>query len=407
MSEEGVNVINGSTPNSSSPVESRSSSPMPPQPPQKTKRFQNGWSKEQERLMAEWSDIAICYRWLHDKSDKIFHVKTLLISLPVIFLSTISGFSNIGVQAILDSDEMKKYASFAIAGVSLFAGLLTTVGDRLRYAQLEESHRVASIAWGKFQRLVAVELALNPNDRMDSLDFLKICRSDLDRLIEQSPPIPKESIALFEKKFGQIKDLKKPDICGALEHTNVFSSSEERLKQVAVEASLMLRRKKQTLNELVSPEIERIVEEQVQRRLAEAIEDRKKRLEYEIETKRQEEQKEREDREKALEERRKKIQEEIELEKQKIYGKMTSVSHASHASSIPERSSSGSQFETRLNFKRASLKEPPRGIAKTPSASSLVDTEIYTKQTNQIRQPNESNQKTDLNSDKIIIVSRD
>jgi hypothetical protein len=398
-SEQGVNIINGSGQNS--PVESRSSSPTHTQQQQsipaqqKTKRFQNGWSKEQERLMAEWSDIAICYRWLHDRSDKIFHVKTLLISLPVIFLSTISGFSNIGVQAILDSDEMKKYASFAIAGVSLFAGLLTTIGDRLRYAQLEESHRVAAIAWGKFQRLIAVELALNPNDRMDSLDFLKICRADLDRLIEQSPSIPKESIALFEKKFGQIKDLKKPDICGALEHTNVFSSSEERLKQVAVEASLMLRRKKQTLSELVSPEIERIVEEQVQRRVTEAIEDRKKRLEYEIEIKRLEEQKEREDREKALEERRKKIQEEIELEKQKLYSKISSISQAV---SIPERSSSGSQFETRLNYKRASLKEPPKHIAKTPSASSLVDIESQVKQ---------NAQKMDLNGDKIIIVSRD
>lgn len=402
MSEQGVNIINGSGQNS--PVESRSSSPThtPQQQtltptPQKPKRFQNGWSKEQERLMAEWSDIAICYRWLHDKSDKIFHTKTLLISLPVIFLSTISGFSNIGVQAILDSDEMKKYASFAIAGVSLFAGLLTTVGDRLRYAQLEESHRVAAIAWGKFQRLVAVELALNPNDRMDSLDFLKICRADLDRLIEQSPPIPKESIAMFEKKFGNIKDLKKPDICGALEHTNIFSSSEERLKQVATEASLMLRRKKQTLNELVTPNLERIIQEQVERRVVEAIEDRKKRLEQELELKRQDEQREREDREKALEERRRKIEEEIELEKKKLYRE--------HPITVNARSSSGSHFETRISQRRSSLKEPVRKITKTTSVSSIeIDA-----QANKVIIPSVDSKKQnqEIDSDKIIIVSRE
>ena len=135
--------------------------------------------------MAEWSDIASCYRWLHNQSNKIFHVKTLWINLPVIVLSTLGGTASFGIQSLFENDEnAKKYASFGIGGISLLAGLLTTVGNYLRYAQLEESHRVAAIAWGKFQRLIAVELALNPIDRIDSLDFLKICRADLDRLIE-------------------------------------------------------------------------------------------------------------------------------------------------------------------------------------------------------------------------------
>jgi hypothetical protein len=357
MSEEGVIIINGTNSGAmsrsrSASNDSRAGTVVSDGEVPKKKRFQNGWSKEQERLMAEWSDIAICYRWLHDKSDKTFHIKTLMISLPVIFLSTISGFSNIGIQAILDSEAIKKYASFAIAAISLLAGLLTTVGDRLRYAQLEESHRVAAIAWGKFQRLIAVELALNPNDRMDSLDFLKICRADLDRLIEQSPSIPKESISLFEKKFGHIKDLKKPDICGALEHTHTFQSSEERLKHMAVEASLMLRRKKQMLAELVSPQVEKKISEQVERRLAEVIEDRKKRLEMEIDLKREEEHKLEEDREKALEERKKKILEEIELEKKKLY--QEPVMKAQVLSQAIMKGNA-SQFESRLNYRRASV----------------------------------------------------
>jgi hypothetical protein len=309
MPEQGVKVI-GSSSRSSSPGGDPAEDPKP-------KKFQNGWSKELERLMADWSDIAVCYRWLHDKSDKTYHTKTLSISLPVIFLSTLSGFSNIGVQAILETEESKKYASFAIAGVSLLAGLLTTVGDRLRYAQLEESHRVAAISWGKFQRLIAVELALKPDDRMDSLDFLKICRGELDRLIEQSPAIPKESIALFEKKFGSIKDLKKPDICGQLEHTRVFESSETRLKQAAVEAALMLKHRKQALTELVAPTVEGRIKRELETRISEAIEARKERLEEEIDRKRQEAKKAQDEYERVLEERKKKIEEEIELEKKR------------------------------------------------------------------------------------------
>lgn len=238
----------------------------------KPKRFLNGWSKEQERLMAEWSDIATCYRWLHDQSEKIFHSKTLWINLPVIILSTVGGTANFGVQSLFESDDSKKYASFFIGSVSLVAGLLTTVGNYLRYAQLEESNRVASIAWGKFQRLIAIELALSPNDRMDSMDFLKICRSDLDRLIEQSPPIPKEAIELFEIRFGTIKELKKPDICGALEHTHIFESSEARLKQLAIDAALMLKHKKNTLHELVLPSIKDNIKKEIKIELNEALE---------------------------------------------------------------------------------------------------------------------------------------
>ena len=231
------------------------------------KRFLNGWSKEQEQLMSEWSDIALCYRWLHDNSEKIYHAKNLWINLPVIILTTLGGTASFGVQSVFSDPVSKQYASFAIGSVSLFAGILTTVGNYLRYAQLEESNRVASIAWGKFQRLIAIELAMNPNERMDALDFLKICRADLDRLIEQSPPIPMEAIMVFEAKFGTIKELKKPDICGALEHTTVFNSSDLRLKQVAVDAAILLRQRRQTLNELLAPQVQETIQKKVDERL--------------------------------------------------------------------------------------------------------------------------------------------
>lgn len=238
----------------------------------KPRRFLNGWCKEHERLMAEWSDISVCYRWIHDQSEKYYHKRALWINIPVIVLSTLGGTANFGIQSLFSDEDTKKYASFGIGGISLFAGLLTTVGNYLRFAQLEEAHRGASIAWGKFQRLIAIELALHPNERMDALDFLKVCRVDLDRLIEQAPPIPKSSIDYFAQKFGSIRDLKKPDICGALEHTHVFDSSEMRLKQLAVDAALMLKHKKNALKELWSPQMEQAIRQEVDKQLDDALE---------------------------------------------------------------------------------------------------------------------------------------
>lgn len=349
--ENGVQVINGTDP---SHPRSRSVSPVrngattgattgaAPEEG-KPKRFLNGWTKEQERLMAEWSDIALCYRWLHDRSEKHFHSKTIWINLPVIILSTLGGTASFGVQSIFSTDSSKQLASFVIGGISLTAGLLTTIGNYLRYAQLEESNRVASIAWGKFQRLIAVEIALHPNERIDSLDFLKICRADLDRLIEQSPPIPTECIQMFEAQFGHIKDLKKPDICGALEHTHIFESSEERLKQVAVDAALLLKHKKNTLHELLAPQIQARIKEQVETRIQEALKEQKVRLMKELEEEKIESQKSKEDFDKMMENRQKKIQEEIELEKKKLV-----------PSGSPESATRDLPFEKRLYTRKHS-----------------------------------------------------
>lgn len=411
MEEEGVTVING---NQSRGSLSRSQSPSNRSVvgEEKPKKFQNGWSREQERLMADWSDIASCYRWLHDQSEKVYHMKNLLVTIPVIILSTLGGTANFATQSLFEGDENgKKYASFAIGGISIFAGMLTTIGNYLRYAQFEESHRVGSITWGKFQRLLAVELSLNPNDRMDSLDFLKICRAELDRLIEQSPPIPSDIIHRFERKFGTIKDLKRPDICGALEHTAVFQSSETRLKNLAADAALMLRRKRQTLNELVSPQIEKKIAEQVEARIAEALEERKKKLETEIEMKREEEKKTQEDFQRALDERKRKIQEEIELEKKKLY--QEPVNQANTTGAIVAAKMSGSQFETRLNYMRTSLANVKVDlVGKTTKSHQLPKSGINTFETGEGKNKviiQEGEQKTTnetLDNNEIVIISK-
>jgi hypothetical protein len=225
------------------------------------RRFQNGWSKEQDKLMADWSDIAGCYRWMHDRAEKMFTKKNMFMTIPVIILSTLTGTASVGIGSIAgDNEEFQKYLNFGIGGVSLIAGILTTLNNFLRFAQLSESHKVAGVAWGKFQRLIAVELALKPDERMDSLDFLKICRADLDRLIEQSPPIPDSIIAEFEKEFKDRPNLRRPDICHGLDHTHVYDNSQSRLKALTSDAALTLMHKKRVLRQEILPDLDKLIE---------------------------------------------------------------------------------------------------------------------------------------------------
>lgn len=224
----------------------------------KPPRFNNGWTKQQEELMAEWSDIAASYRWMHDKAEKKTATSNMWITVPVIILSTLTGSANFMLNSIVGDDpNAQKYAQIGIGSVSIFTGILTTLGNFFRYAQNSEANRVASIAWGKFQRQVAIELALHPKERIDSLDFLKICRSDLDRLIEQSPPIPDDIIAIFEKEFEELKDFKKPDIAHGVDHTKVFNSNDSRMKQLAVDAIVFMKQKKKVWHEAMMPEVDK------------------------------------------------------------------------------------------------------------------------------------------------------
>lgn len=232
------------------------------------KQFQNGWTREQEQLMAEWSDIAACYRWLHDRTEKMYSEKNTWITIPVIVLSTLTGTANFALGSFIEDPGSKNYAQAGIGAVSIFAGILTTLGNYFKYAQNSESNRVASIAWGKFQRLLAVELAINPDNRIEAMDFLNICRNDLDRLIEQSPPIPDVIIAAFEKEFADMPHLKRPDIAHGLEHTRIFDSTKGRLNKVTADAALYLKARKQMLRADVLPDLDLIVQKQVEHAIA-------------------------------------------------------------------------------------------------------------------------------------------
>lgn len=230
-------------------------------------RPNNGWTGEIEALIADWSDRAQCYRWMHDKTSRAYAQYNQYMMIPIIVLSTLTGTANFGLDSIFKSDTNgKTIASLGIGGVSIITGIISTLANFLRYGQGSESHSVSSLMWAKFSRLISIEMALHPTDRMEAFAFLKMFRIELDRLVEQSPPIPESVILQFKREFRANSEVKKPDIAGVLEHTKVYENREERLKQVAVDASMMLLQKKKFFKDLVMEEID----EKVRKLIAEA-----------------------------------------------------------------------------------------------------------------------------------------
>ena len=229
--------------------------------------------------MAGWSDVAACYRWMHDRCEKRMSMNNMLITVPVIVLSTLTGSASFVMNSLVgDNPTGQKYAQIGIGSVSIFTGILTTLGNFFRYAQNSESNRVASIAWGKFQRQIAVELALSPMERLDCSDFLGIARAELDRLIEQSPPIPDGIIIEFEKEFESVPMLKRPDIAHGVEHTHIFKNTDSRLKQLAVDATVFMKQKRKVWGDAISPNIDQKVKEELGKHVPDLV-DRIRQLE--------------------------------------------------------------------------------------------------------------------------------
>ncbi len=178
------------------------------------------WTREQEMLLAKWADKALCYRWLHDLSEKKFTRLNNIIQIPVIILSTATGAINVGVDSIFPT-SMKQYANIGLGGISILTGIITTVGNFLRYAQNMEGHRVASIQWSKFHRNINAEINIHPDQRQDAVEFFTVCRAELDRLVEQSPSIPTDIINAFESRFRDV-NISKPEVCNILEPTTIY-----------------------------------------------------------------------------------------------------------------------------------------------------------------------------------------
>jgi len=194
------------------------------------------WTREQEELLAEWSEKASGYRWLHSRAEKQYRCRNYTFTIPVIILSTLTGTANFAMDSFVP-EEYKQIAMAGVGSVNIFAGILSTLQNFLRYAELMEGHRLALVSWSKFSRDIAVELALEPLMRKPAFEFLSICRAEFDRLIEQSPSIDDDVIKQFKKIFKNPK-VRVPEICNGIHPVKIYEASrEERVADILSKAS--------------------------------------------------------------------------------------------------------------------------------------------------------------------------
>ncbi len=187
------------------------------------------WKTEHENILVEWADKAMCYRWLHAKSHQEYSKTNTWFTIPVIIMSTLTGTANFAQDRF--PEDIRPLAQMGIGAVNIFAGILTTIAQFLKISELNEAHRVSSIAWDKFYRNIKVELAKSREERMHVGHMLKMCKEEFDRLMETSPTINEKVIVQFNITFPTKKiqnkesdpmdkiEIKRPEICDELVST--------------------------------------------------------------------------------------------------------------------------------------------------------------------------------------------
>ena len=188
------------------------------------------WNDSEVDLLKRWGEVSSSYRFLHDRAFRIFQLRNYFFTIPVIVLSTISGTASFSIASF--PENLQVYVPMVIGGINICVGIVQTIAQFLRISELAESHRVASTAYGKFSRNIATELSLPPNNRTyNGIDFVQMCRAEMDRLLEQSPIIPMNLLSDFDKN-PSFQNITKPDVLKITEIREYKPSKDERVQNI-------------------------------------------------------------------------------------------------------------------------------------------------------------------------------
>tara|TARA_Y100000389_G_C17455852_1_gene518100 strand:- start:2428 stop:3129 length:702 start_codon:yes stop_codon:yes gene_type:complete len=199
------------------------------------------WCEKQEKLLVRWAEKAAGYRWLHNHARINFKRTNDWLAYPSIVIASITGVGGFAVLSPSGSDdaspEMQQrivILQYLFAFFNVLAGILSSVSKFSQSLPLSEAHSAMCVQWSKFYRSIDMELSLDVRHRTDVVKFIVNSRKLYDKLLDDSPDIPSDSIRAFLLQFPD-KD-NKPDVCNGLsivvnDETDSVSSSKRAVKR--------------------------------------------------------------------------------------------------------------------------------------------------------------------------------
>jgi hypothetical protein len=168
------------------------------------------WNKELEDLIGHEGEKCAGLAWIYRESEAYYSKANNFVALPVIVLSTLTGFISGSSQLIFNNADT---SSIGIGAVSLFTGVLSTIGSYFSWAKKAEACRISALQYSKLHKFITVELTLPKVERIRAKDMLKMIRETVERLLETSPAIPPKIIEAYNKRFASTEQaISHPEI---------------------------------------------------------------------------------------------------------------------------------------------------------------------------------------------------
>jgi len=180
------------------------------------------WTHQLEEHFASTGEKAHCLAWCHKKAEEKYSRLRTFIDLPVIALSSICGFLQVGADTMF-SDP--RGSAIGLGTLSLFTALLASIQTYFKFAARAENHRLVAIQWSRLYRFLSIEMSLPREERKLPQDLLKDTKDTVDRLQEISPLLPPDIIADFKKNFEKEKDISKPEEANGLEKISIYTEN--------------------------------------------------------------------------------------------------------------------------------------------------------------------------------------
>lgn len=186
------------------------------------------WTPELEEYFASTGEKAHCLSWVHKKAEERYSRFKTYIDLPVIVISSITGFVSAGSTNMFPGNQ--QLATICIGVSSLLVSTLNMTGTYFGWSRRAEGHRLSSIHYAKLYRFCLIEMKLPREERKTPHDLLKFVKDQIDNLAEVSPMLPPQVIAEFKKQFDneKYKEVSKPEEANGLEKITVFGEPDSK-----------------------------------------------------------------------------------------------------------------------------------------------------------------------------------
>lgn len=176
------------------------------------------WNSSLEKLIAQEGEKCAGLAWLYTESERYYSKNNTVVALPVIVLSTLTGFLSGSSTLLFGGSDM---STIGTGAVSLFTGVLSTIGSYYAWAKKAEACRISALQYSKLQKVIAVEMTLPKNERVPAPSMLKMMRDNVERLLETSPAIPVHIIQRYNSKFRDANDVAHPEITNGIHKIEV------------------------------------------------------------------------------------------------------------------------------------------------------------------------------------------